>query len=127
MKSALALMALGAAALPAAAIAQTSITIAETAPVVTLNVTESVEAAPDVATVGTGVQTRAQTAQAAMQQNAAQTEKLIAALAKAGCTVKEFEAEDGKIEAKCTDAQNKLWEVYIDPKSGKVTNVKNED
>ncbi len=84
MKSALALMALGAAALPAAAIAQTSITIAETAPVVTLNVTESVEAAPDVATVGTGVQTRAQTAQAAMQQNAAQTEKLIAALAKAG-------------------------------------------
>lgn len=84
MKSALALMALGAAALPAAAIAQTSITIAETAPIVTLNVTESVEAAPDVATVGTGVQTRAQTAQAAMQQNAAQTEKLIAALAKAG-------------------------------------------
>ena len=84
MKSALALMALGAAAIPAAAIAQTSITIAETAPVVTLNVTESVEAAPDVATVGTGVQTRAQTAQAAMQQNAAQTEKLIAALAKAG-------------------------------------------
>ena len=41
--------------------------------------------------------------------------------------VKEFEAEDGKIEAKCTDAENKLWEVYIDPKSGKVTNVKNED
>ena len=84
MKSALALMALGAAALPAAAIAQPSITIAETAPVVPLNVTESVEAAPDVATVGTGVQPRAQTAQAAMQQNAAQTEKLIAALAKAG-------------------------------------------
>ncbi|MBO6857399.1 MAG: PepSY domain-containing protein [Roseibium sp.] len=54
-------------------------------------------------------------------------EEATAALAKAGCTVKEFEAEDGKIEAKCTDTQNKLWEVYIDPKSGKVTNVKNED
>lgn len=54
MKSALALMALGAAALPVAAVAQTSVTIAETAPIVTLNVTESVEAAPDVATVGTG-------------------------------------------------------------------------
>ena len=52
MKSALALMTLGVAALPAAAIAQTSVTIAETAPVVTLNVTESVEAAPDIATVG---------------------------------------------------------------------------
>ena len=54
MKSALALMALGAAALPAAAIAQTNVTIAETAPVVTLNVTETVEATPDQATVGTG-------------------------------------------------------------------------
>jgi len=50
-----------------------------------------------------------------------------AALAKAGCTVKEFEAEDGQIEAKCTDASNKLWEVYIDPKSGKVTNIKADD
>ncbi len=50
-----------------------------------------------------------------------------AALEKAGCTVREFEAEDGKIEAKCTDASNKLWEVYIDPASGKVTNVKDDD
>lgn len=50
-----------------------------------------------------------------------------AALAKAGCTVKSFEAEDGKIEAKCTDGANKLWEVYIDPASGAVTGVKAED
>lgn len=91
MRSALALMALGAAALPAAAMAQTSVTIAETAPVVTLNVTESVEAAPDIATVGTGVQTRAPTAQAAMQDNAARTERLIAALAKAGIARKDIQ------------------------------------
>lgn len=51
-----------------------------------------------------------------------------AALDKAGCTVKEFEAEDGKIEAKCTDlASGKLMEVYIDPASGKVAEIKAED
>jgi uncharacterized protein YggE len=84
MKSALAMMALASASLPVAALAQTSVTIAETAPVVTLTVTQSVEGAPDIATVGTGVQTRAQTAQAAMQDNATKTTALIAALTKAG-------------------------------------------
>lgn len=83
MKSALALMAL-AAAVPATAMAQTSVTIAEKAPIVTLNVTETVEAAPDVATIGTGVQTRAPTAAQAMRDNAAKMDKLVAALAKAG-------------------------------------------
>lgn len=99
MKSALALMALGVAALPVAALAQTSVTIAETAPVVTLNVTESVEAAPNVATVGTGVQTRALTAQAAMQDNAAKTEKLIAALAKAGIAKKDIQTSGINLSA----------------------------
>lgn len=50
-----------------------------------------------------------------------------AALEKAGCMVQSFDAEDGKIEAKCTDADKKLWEVYIDPKTGAVLEVKNED
>ena len=51
-----------------------------------------------------------------------------AALEKAGCTVNEFEAEDGKIEAKCTDtATNKLMEVYLDPATGKVVEIKAED
>ena len=50
-----------------------------------------------------------------------------AALGKAGCTVRSFEAEDGKIEAKCVDADNARWEVYIDPASGKVTRIKADD
>ncbi len=54
-------------------------------------------------------------------------EEAKAALARAGCTVREFAAEDGKIEAKCTDASNALLEVYIDPKSGKITKVKSGD
>ena len=51
-----------------------------------------------------------------------------AALEAAGCPVDEFEAEDGKIEAKCTDAATgKAMEVYIDPASGNVTEVKDAD
>ena len=99
MKSTLALIALAASALPVAAIAQTSVTIAETAPVVTLNVTESVEATPNIATVGTGVQSRAKTAQQAMQDNAAKTEKLIAALAKAGIAKKDIQTSGINLNA----------------------------
>lgn len=50
-----------------------------------------------------------------------------AALETAGCKVSEFEPEGGQIEAKCTDADNKMWEVYIDPKTGAVTEIKDED
>jgi Peptidase propeptide and YPEB domain len=51
-----------------------------------------------------------------------------AALEKAGCVVDEFEAEDGKIEAKCKDsATGADMEVYIDPATGAVTDIKAED
>ena len=51
-----------------------------------------------------------------------------AALEAAGCTVDEFEAEDGKIEAKCKDtATGANMEVYIDPASGLVTDIKAAD
>ena len=51
-----------------------------------------------------------------------------AALEKAGCKVTAFEAEGGKIEAKCVEtASNKGWEVYIDPKTGAVVDLKNTD
>ena len=99
MKSALALMALGAAALPAVAIAQTNVTIAETAPVVTLNVTETVEATPDQAIVGTGVQTRALTAAQAMRDNAAKMDRLIVALAKAGIPKKDIQTSGINLSA----------------------------
>ena len=51
-----------------------------------------------------------------------------AALELAGCPVDAFEAEDGKIEAKCKDAATgHAMEVYIDPASGKVVQIKDED
>ncbi|MFT3968141.1 MAG: SIMPL domain-containing protein [Sphingobium sp.] len=62
-----------------------------TGPVVSLSVTESVDSAPDLATVGTGVQTRAQTAREAMALNAAQTDRLVAAILKAGIDRKDIQ------------------------------------
>ncbi|WP_319519193.1 PepSY domain-containing protein [uncultured Martelella sp.] len=50
-----------------------------------------------------------------------------AALEKAGCSVRDFEAEGGMIEAKCTDEANRLWEVYIDPASGAVKKISGKD
>ncbi len=54
-------------------------------------------------------------------------EEATKALEAAGCMSPMFEAEDGKIEAKCRDAENKKWEIYIDPTSGKVAKVKADD
>lgn len=51
-----------------------------------------------------------------------------AALEKAGCTVNDFSAENGNIEAKCTEvATGKPMEVYIDPATGKVADIKGND
>ena len=47
------------------------------------------------------------------------------ALEKAGCPVDMFEAEDGKIEAVCTDAAtSKKMDVTIDPTTGAVLTIK---
>ncbi len=55
-------------------------------------------------------------------------EDATAALGKHGCKVTAFEAEGGKIEAKCVEAaSNKSWEVYIDPKTGAVVDMKDND
>lgn len=55
-------------------------------------------------------------------------ETATAALDAAGCKVDSFEPEDGQIEAKCVDAAtNKMIEIYIDPKTGAVTQVKSDD
>ncbi|MET0362646.1 MAG: SIMPL domain-containing protein [Sphingobium sp.] len=91
MKAALSLM-LMTAALPAAAGAQVVPSVVPvTGPVVNLSVSESVESAPDMATVGTGVQTRALTAKEAMSANAATMDKLVTAILKAGIDRKDVQ------------------------------------
>ena len=55
----------------AAPAAAAEVQIAATGPVVELSVSQTIDARPDIATVSAGVTTRAPTAVAAMQQNAA--------------------------------------------------------
>ena len=51
-----------------------------------------------------------------------------AALEKAGCPVNAFEAEDGKIEAICTDAASgNKFDITIDPATGAVLTIKDSD
>ncbi len=78
---------------PALAAAQTQSAISQqaTGPVITLSVTESVDSAPDMATINTGVQNRSMSAKEAMTQNAAQMDKLIAALLKGGIARKDIQ------------------------------------
>lgn len=80
------LLALGAAALPVAATAQTAMTPVPVIQGTRLDVTAEGEVAraPDVATIAAGVVTQAQTAAAAMSENAERMARTIAALKKAG-------------------------------------------
>lgn len=50
-----------------------------------------------------------------------------AALAAAGCTGEQFEAENTQIEAKCHDSNARHYEVYVEPRSGAVTRIQVED
>ena len=81
IRYALPLFAACAVALPAAA---AEIQIAVQNPVVELTITEVVRADPDLAQVGAGVQTRAQTASAAVQANAQAMERLVERLRSLG-------------------------------------------
>ncbi|OJY66937.1 MAG: hypothetical protein BGP16_17060 [Sphingobium sp. 66-54] len=65
--------------------------IPATGPLLSLNVSEAIESAPDMATINTGVQTRAPTAKGAMAQNAAQMDRLVAALVKSGIERKDIQ------------------------------------
>jgi uncharacterized protein len=60
-------------------------------PLISLAITESVESAPDIAIIGTGVQTNAVSAKTAMSDNAALIDKMIAALVKAGIARKDIQ------------------------------------
>lgn len=57
----------------------------------------------------------------------ANAEAAKAALAKSGCAVKKFEAEDGKVEALCLTEVGQMLEVVIDPATGKVADIKTGD
>jgi uncharacterized protein len=74
-----------------AAMAQNAPMMPPPGPIVSLSVTESVDSAPDIATINTGVETRSMTAKDAMAQNAARIDTLIATLIKAGIARKDIQ------------------------------------
>lgn len=82
------LVALASVATPAMA---AEVQIAATGPVVELSITENVEAAPDVATVGAGVTTQAQTAVEAMAQNATAMQAVIAKIKALGIAERDIQ------------------------------------
>jgi hypothetical protein len=78
LKPVTALVAASALALPAAAYAAPQVAITPGGPVVELNIYETVDIAPDIATIGAGVTTEAPTATAALRQNSVEMQKVIA-------------------------------------------------
>lgn len=91
LKPAATLAAVSAMMLPAAAFAAPQVNLAPTGPVVELSIYESVEAAPDRATIGAGVTTTAPTATEAMRQNAVAMTKVIARIKALGIAEKDIQ------------------------------------
>ncbi|MXO84930.1 DUF541 domain-containing protein [Altererythrobacter aurantiacus] len=85
------LFALTGAALLPASLSAAEVTIQATNPVIELNVTEMARAAPDVAMINAGVQTRAATAREAIEQNGEAMDRLIARLRSLGIERKDIQ------------------------------------
>lgn len=92
IKSAFALTAATAAlALPTAAFAAPQINLTPSGPVVELSVHETVDVAPDIATIGAGVTTSAPTATAALRQNSAEMQKVVERIKALGIPAKDIQ------------------------------------
>lgn len=105
----LAALLLGAVSLPAAADAQT--TVAQLQPIsgtrLDVSATGEVTRVPDVAIISTGVVTRAQSATAAIQQNAARMERVRTALRRAGIEDKDIQTSSINLNPDYVYQQNK--------------------
>ena len=113
-RPALALIAASSLALPAVA-QGAEIQIQVTNPVVELSVQEVVRSTPDVAQVGAGVTTRAQTAQEAVRRNAAQMDQLIEKLRALGIAKKDIQTSNFNLNAQYqyrNDGQQPLFVGY---------------
>lgn len=91
IRPAIALFAASALTLPATALSAAEIEIEAGGPVVELNVFETVQVSPDVATIGAGVTTEAPTATEALRQNSAEMEKVIARIKALGVAAKDIQ------------------------------------
>ena len=100
---------LAALAAPAAA---AEIQIQSAGPVVELNVTESVKAKPDIATIGTGVTTQAPTAVEAMRLNASQMTAVIARIKALGIAARDIQTSGVNLGAQYDYDQQAQRQVF---------------
>lgn len=89
-----------ASALTAPAIAAPQIDVAATGPVVELNVFESVEVAPDIATIGAGVTSEAPSASEALRQNSAEMQKVVARIKALGIAERDIQTTGINLNAR---------------------------
>lgn len=96
-----------ASAMPVAA--QTAMTITPTpdAPIITVQATDTVEAAPDIATVSIGIETTAQTAVEALRLNSARMDKVIAAIRAQGVAARDVRTTNVSVAARYDYRDNK--------------------
>lgn len=91
IRPAIAFAATAALVAPAAATAAPQIEIKPTGPVVELSVYETVDVAPDIATIGAGVSTEAPTATEALRQNSAEMQKVVDRIKALGIAAKDIQ------------------------------------
>jgi uncharacterized protein YggE len=84
-------LALGAAAIAAAPLSAAEVQIQSAGPVVELQVTETVEGSPDIATISAGVTTQSQTAVGAMQDNAREMTRVVDRIKALGIAEKDIQ------------------------------------
>src|SRR6478736_405594 len=99
IRYAIPLFALSALAVPSAA---AEVQIQAQAPVVELSVSETVNSTPDVAQIGTGVTTRAQTAKEAVRLNAVAMQKVVDRLKTLGIAAKDIQTSNFNLNAQFT-------------------------
>ena len=108
MKSLLTALAVSAAAVPAAAAAQTTPVAVQ--PIagtrVDISATGEVSRVPDVAIISAGVVTRSQTATAALQENAQRMDRVLAALRRAGIDEKDIQTSSINLNPEYRYAEN---------------------
>ncbi|WP_379921871.1 SIMPL domain-containing protein [Erythrobacter sp. R86502] len=112
MKPAIAFIAASALTLPAAALSAANVEIDAGGPVVELNVYESVDVAPDTATIGAGVTTDAPTATEALRQNSAEMQKVIARIKSLGVAEKDIQTTGININARYDYDQQTQRQVF---------------
>ena len=106
MRTALVLLAAASAALPVTAQAAPDVRIDASGPVVELNIYESVDAAPDIATIGAGVTTEAPTATEALRRNSAEMQKVIARIKALGVAEKDIQTTGISLNAQYDYSQD---------------------